>query len=80
MTYFILTILQIKVALSGLRQVFENERPLKMVKNAFYFSLKALLVLKIFKCFYSRFFFFGNVEKQLDKKDQVNFRIYDVTT
>ena len=48
-----------------------------MVKNAFYFSLKALLVLKIFKCFYS---LFGNVEKQLDKKDQVNFRTYDVTT
>ena len=26
-----------------------NERPLKMMKNAFYFFLKALLVVEIFK-------------------------------
>ena len=26
-----------------------NERPLKLMKNAFYFILKALFVLKIFK-------------------------------
>ena len=32
-----------------LRQFFANENPLKMMKNAFYFNLKALLVLKIFK-------------------------------
>ena len=39
----------IKDALSGLRQFVANENRLKMVKNAFYFTLKALFVLKIFK-------------------------------
>ena len=48
-----------------------------MMKNAFYFILKALLVLKIFK------FLPGisvHVEKQLDQKDKINFKIYDITT
>ena len=39
----------IKGALSGLRQFFANESPLKVMKNAFYFTSKALFVLKIFK-------------------------------
>ena len=39
----------IKGALSGLRQFFATESPLKMMKNAFYFTSKALFVLKIFK-------------------------------
>ena len=38
-----------KGALSGLRQSLATESPLKMIKNAFYFTLKALFVLKIFK-------------------------------
>ena len=38
-----------KGALSGLRQFLATESPLKMMKNAFYFTLKALFVLKIFK-------------------------------
>ena len=42
-----------------------------MIKNVFYFILKALFVLKIFK-FLS--WFFGGVEKRLDLKD-VNFKI-----
>ena len=48
----------------------------KMIRNAFYFILKALFVLKIFK-FLSQLF--GHVKKRLDQKDQVNFKIYDVT-
>ena len=44
-----------------------------MKKNAFYFTLKALFVLKIF-IFLSQLF--GHVEK---RKDKVNFKIYDVT-
>ena len=36
-------------AFSGLRKFWATERPLKMMKNAFYFTLKALFVLKIFK-------------------------------
>ena len=39
----------IKDALSSLRQFLVIESPLKMMKNAFYFTLKALLVLKILK-------------------------------
>ena len=40
-----------KDALSGLRQFLATESPLKMMKNAFYFTLKTLFVLalKIFK-------------------------------
>ena len=38
-----------KGPLSGLRQFLAIESPLKMMKNAFYFTSKALLVLKIFK-------------------------------
>ena len=39
----------IKGTLSGLRQFLTHESPLKMMKNAFYFTLKALFNLKIFK-------------------------------
>ena len=48
-----------------------------MMKNAFYFTLKAPFVLKIFK-FLS--WLFGHVGKRLDQKDKVNFKIFDVTT
>ena len=41
------------------------------MKNAFYFILKSLLILKIL---------FGHVKKWFDWKYQVNFEIYDVTT
>ena len=64
--------LHFKDALSGLRQFLATESPLKMMKNAFYFIIKALFVLKIFK-FLS--WLFDHVEKRLDK---VNFEIYDV--
>ena len=37
-----------KDTLSGWRQFLATESPLKMMKNAFYFTLKALFVLKIF--------------------------------
>ena len=47
-----------------------------MMKNAFHFKLKALFVLDIFT-FLSRVF--GYVEKRLDKKAVVNYKIYDVT-
>ena len=55
-----------------LRQFLANESPLKMIKNAFYFTSKALFVLKIFK-FLS--WLFGHVAKRLDKKDQVNLKL-----
>ena len=54
-----------------------NERPLKMMENVFYFFLKALFILKIFK-FLSQFF--GHIEKIGLIRNKVNFKIYDVTT
>ena len=47
-----------------------------MMKNAFYFTSKALFVLKIFN-FLSCLF--GHAARRLDKKDKVNFKFYDVT-
>ena len=63
---------QLKVALSGMRQFFVTEIPLKMKKNTFYFILKALFILKMFK-FIS--WLFGHVEKQVDWEDEINFKI-----
>ena len=40
---------QVKDALSGLRRSLAPESPLEMIKNTFYFTSKALFVLKIFK-------------------------------
>ena len=34
---------------SGLRKILATKSPLKMMKNTFYFTSKALVVLKIFK-------------------------------
>ena len=50
----------IKGALSGLRKYLANENHLKMMKNVFYFTLKAPFVLKIFTILSF------HVEKQLD--------------
>ena len=52
-----------KGALSGLRQFLATESLLKMMKNAFYFTSKALFVLKIFKCLS---WLFGHVSKRLN--------------
>ena len=46
------------------------------MKNVFYFTLKALFVLKTFKIFP---WLIDNVEKRLDYEDKVSFKIYDVT-
>ena len=67
----------LKGAISGLTQFLVTESTLKMMKKHFYFTLKALLVLKIFIFLY---YFSRHVEKQLHQKDTVNFKIFDVTT
>ena len=61
---------QLKSPLSGLRQFLAIERPLKIMKNHFYFVFKALFVLEIFT-FLS--WPFGYVEKLLVKKAMVIF-------
>ena len=71
-----LRFLGVEGPLSGQRQFLTIESPLKFMKNAFYFMLKALFVLEIFT-FLS--WSFGYVEKHLDEKVMVNFEIYDVT-
>ena len=43
--------INIKGSLSGLRQFLATEAALKIMKNTFYFTLKALFALKIFKRF-----------------------------
>ena len=48
-----------------------------MMKNAFYFILESLFVLKIFK-FSS--WLFSHSEKRLDSNDKVHFKIHDVAT
>ena len=48
MTLRVFSKVSLKGAISGLKQVLANENPSKMMKNAFYFTLKALFVLKIF--------------------------------
>ena len=47
-----------------------------MMKNAFYFTSKALFGLKIFKCLSE---LFDHVAKQLDQKGKFNLKIYDDT-
>ena len=47
--YLLFSILMFKGALSGLKQFLANETLLKMMRNAFYFTLKTLFVLKIFR-------------------------------
>ena len=42
-------VLLLKGAHPGLRQFLAAENPLKMMKNTFYFTSKALFVLKMFK-------------------------------
>ena len=52
-----------KGTLSGMRQFFATENPLEMMKNAFYFTLKALIIYKTFKFLYC---FFSDLKKRLD--------------
>ena len=66
----------LKGALSDLRQFLATESPLKVMKNIFCFTSKALFVLKIFKFLP---WLFCHVAKQLDQKDHVNVKFYKVT-
>ena len=52
-----------------------NESPLKMMKMLFIFSLVALFVLKIYNFLSGNF---GHVEKRLNYKDKVNFKVLTV--
>ena len=65
---------EVKVGLSSSEKILVIcfiESPLKMIKNAFYFILKAFFVLKIFK-FLS--WLFGHAEKKAWLEDKVIFQ------
>ena len=47
-----------------------------MMRNGFYFMLKALFILEIFTLLS---WLFGYVEKRLNKKVVINFKVYDIT-
>ena len=65
----------IKGLLLGLRQFLANESSLKMMRNAFYFMLKALFVLKIFTILS---WHSGYVEKRRNKKLWLISKFYKV--
>ena len=56
--------------------IFSYWKPFKNDEKCFYFTSKALFILKVSK---SLFWLFGHVAKWLDKKDKVNFKFYDIT-
>ena len=58
-------------------KVLATESPLKSMKIAFYFTSKALFVLKIFKCLS---WLYGHLAKRLDQKDTFDFKFYDVAS
>ena len=55
----------IKDALSGLTHFLATESPLKMTRGVFYFTLKAIFVLKIFKFLFQ---YFGRAKNGLIRK------------
>ena len=58
-----------------MRQFLATERPLKMMKTDFYFTVKALFVLEIFQFLLG---IFDHVGKWRDQKAKINFKTYDV--
>ena len=60
----------IKGPLSSLRQFMITESPSKLMKSVFLFVLKPLFVFEIFLSW-----FFGYIEKQLDNRAKLSFKI-----
>ena len=58
------------------RKLLTTKSPLKMMKNTFYFLVKTLFGLEKFIVLS---WLFGHVEKQLDEKAMINYKIYNVT-
>ena len=56
-----------------------NESPLKMMKKAFYFMLKALLVFEMLTVLSWLFVYVRKLLFRFVKKAKINFKIYDVT-
>ena len=65
-----------KGALSDLRQFLTPKNPLRAMRNAFYLTLKPLIVSEIFPFL---LYVFGHVGKLFDKKAMVNLKVHDVT-
>ena len=65
-----------KGALSSLRQFLATKSPIKMMKNAFCFTVKIIFDLEIFRLF---FWILSHVGKLLQQRAKTNFKLYDVT-
>ena len=68
--------LSLKISLSCHVKFLTTENSLKLMEKFFFFFFMAFLALRIFKFLP---WLFCYVEKGLDKKTKVNFKIYDVT-
>ena len=55
--------------------IYSNERPLKILKNYFYFMLEGIFIFNVFAFLSWRF---GYAERWLDKRAIVNLRFYEV--
>ena len=69
--------ISLKGALSSLRSFLATESPFKMMKNVFYFTSKALLVLEIFNFFVLTFLVGQQI--RLIRRTRLISKIYDVT-
>ena len=70
----------IKACVHYFYQIFifsPNDSPSKTMKNAFYFILKVLFVLKIFKFLYFSFSFFFSISHWFRGWSKINFKVYD---
>ena len=74
--YWLLLFFNAKVVISGLRQFVATKCPLKMMKNAFYFTSKPLFVLKIFNFL---FLLFWSCSKTAWLEGQGSFVIYTLS-
>ena len=74
---FLLTLISPQGALSGLRQFLATESSLKIIKNAFYFTLNFFPASRYLNFSLN---FLVMLKIQLDQKAEDNFKIYDIGT
>ena len=81
--YSVKTFLLLLKVHSRVRQFLSTKNLLNMIKNIFYFTLKNLFFFKIFQILLYILNYVKkkttNLKKRHDKKDKVNFKIYDDT-
>ena len=71
--------LRMTASVSGLAQFLVTENPLKIMKNAFYFTFRLFQLFSFPRYLNFCSDFFVHVERRFDKKAKVNLKLYDVT-